>query len=621
MCGLTGWIDWGTNPLLTGGVLDKMVAALIPRGPDSGGTWAYGCAAFGHRRLAVIDPAGGAQPMVRQIGDHRFVIVYNGELYNSPELKHDLESKGYTFETHCDTEILLVAYIEWGAGCLDRLNGIFAFAVWDEARETLFMARDRLGVKPLFYAARGQAFIFGSEPKALLANPLVKPEVGAVGLSEIFALGPARTPGNGIYKDVYELRPAHCLVYNRGGYWIRRYWNVESKPHLDDLKTTEERVRFLVQDAVKRQLVADVPVCTFLSGGLDSSAVSAVAQAEFKLQGAEKLHTYSVDYIDNERHFTASDFQPNSDGPWISLVSDFISTEHKNILFDTPTLVDSLYDAVKARDYPGMADIDSSLYLFCREVRREATVALSGESADEVFGGYPWFHKEDSLRSNTFPWAKRGYTRTSLLSRELRQYIDPESYLCVRYNETMAGMPRLKGEAPIEARRREIFWLNMIWFLTTLLDRKDRMSMANGLEVRVPFCDHRIVEYVWNIPWSMKMVDNREKGILRRAMAPFLPDAVIARKKSPYPKTHNPSYVSAVKERLREVLNDPSSPLLPLIDTKAVIRIMTTSENEFSQPWFGQLMAAPQLFAYLISIDYWLREYRISVNCTRDMLI
>lgn len=614
MCGITGWIDQDVQLPRDREILKNMTKTLTNRGPDAEGYWFSDRAALGHRRLTVVDPEGGAQPMVRKLGDQTFVIVYNGELYNTPELRRELEYCGYTFRGHSDTEVLLTSYIEWGPKCVEKFNGIFAFGIWHEAEKTFFMARDRMGVKPLFYAQRGTALIFGSELKALLAHPMVKPEITTDGLAEIFALGPARTPGHGVFKDVKELRPGYTLLYQDNQIKIRRYWSLESKPHEDDLNTTIAKVRQLLEDSITRQLVADVPVCTCLSGGLDSSALSSFAASAYKKQGLGRLHTYSVDYVGNDRYFKASRFQPNADAPWVQRMVDYLGSQHQAITIDTIELVDALKIAMLAKDLPGMADVDSSLYLFCKAMKQGATVALSGECADEIFGGYPWYHRKEDLNAGTFPWSQSIQERSQLLSSELAQAIKPEAYVAQRYKETLEEVPKLPGENHLEARRREMFYLNQVWFMQTLLDRKDRMSMATGLEVRVPFCDHRIVEYVWNVPWSMKNYNNREKGLLRLALTDVLPIDVLERRKSPYPKTHNPAYLSAVRNLLQDVLNEPSSPLLKLIDTKLVRTMVEADGDNFNRPWFGQLMTGPQLFAYLYQVNAWLEEYKVVIK-------
>lgn len=612
MCGITGWIDWSEDLTRQRAVLEAMTATLAARGPDASGIHLSRHAALGHRRLTIIDPAGGAQPMTRRYGDRTYTIVYNGELYNTADLRQELEARGHTFLSRSDTEVLLVAYIEWGPDCVEQVNGIFAFGVWEEHAERFFLARDRMGVKPLFYARRGDALLFGSELKALLAHPLVEPVVDEEGLSEVLFLGPSRTPGHGVYRGVEELRPGHWLLYDRGGSRIRQYWALQSRPHTDDLATTVETVRHLVTDAVRRQLVSDVPIGTLLSGGLDSSIITALAAQHFGAEGKE-LTVYTIDYRDNDRFFQASDFQPNSDSPWARRIAEHLGVRQRVVEFDTPELVESLVTATRARDLPGMADVDSSLYLFCREIKRELTVVLSGECADEVFGGYPWFHKPELLGSGSFPWIRMLSDRAALLSPALRNRLKPEEYVAERYRQTVAEVPLLEGEDPLEAQRRVMFYLNLNWFMATLLDRKDRMSMAAGLEARVPFCDHRIVEYVWNIPWAMKTVDGREKGILRRAMGGILPDDVLYRKKSPYPKTHNPAYFAAVREWVKQILADPVSPLHQIVDAGAVRALAAQDAPANGTPFFGQLMGVPQLFAYLGQINTWMKAYGVTL--------
>ncbi len=613
MCGITGWIDWERDLTRHRPTLEAMTDTLTARGPDAAGYWVTPRAALGHRRLIVVDPEGGRQPMTRRYGDRTYVIVYNGELYNTPDLRAELEAHGHTFHGHSDTEALLLAYIQWGPSCVERLNGIFAFGIWEEAEQRLFLARDRLGVKPLFYAHRGRGLLFASELKALLAHPEVEPEIDEEGLAEIFCLGPSRTPGHGVFRGVQEVKPGWSLIHDGSGTKHHRYWRLQSRPHEDDLQTTTAKVRELVVDAVTRQLVSDVPLATLLSGGLDSSAITAIAARRFREEGRGPLHTWSIDYRDNEKHFQASQFQPDADGPWIERVSGHVGTVHHRVVIDTPELVESLVVAAKARDLPGMADVDSSLYLFCKRIKREFTVVLSGECADEIFGGYPWFHDEAALQAETFPWVRMLRERAALLRPEIRARLRPEEYVAQRYIETMAEVDPLPGEEPLEARRRAMFWLNMAWFMATLLDRKDRMSMAASLEARVPFCDHRIVEYVWNIPWSMKMADGREKGILRRAMRGILPDDVIDRKKSPYPKTHNPNYARAVKAWVLQILADPKSPLHQVVDAEAVRELAGQEAPAAGMPWYGQLMGLPQLFAFLGQVETWMRVHKVRI--------
>ncbi|AGE76895.1 asparagine synthase (glutamine-hydrolyzing) [Bacillus thuringiensis] len=589
MCGITGWVDYKRSLEGERDVVTKMAETLAKRGPDDNKIWIKGNVAFGHKRLIVVDPEGGKQPMTCLKDETNYAICYNGELYNTEDIRKELLRRGYTFKGHSDTEVLLASYIEWKEECVDHLNGIYAFAVWDEQKEQVFIARDRLGVKPLFYKYDSGRLLFGSELKAILSHPDVKAEVTLEGLSEIFGLGPSRTPGHGIYAGIKELRPGHAMTFSKNGLCIWRYWNVESKKHEDSFEETVEKTRFLLQDAITRQLVSDVPLCTFLSGGVDSSAITAIAAKEYERSGKGQLHTYSIDYEDNDKYFKANAFQPNSDAPFINLMTETFQTTHHRCVISNEKLAEYLTEAVLVRDLPGMADIDSSLLWFCREIKQDFVVGLSGECADEIFGGYPWFYREDDLQSSAFPWMRSTEAREQLLKKEWRNKLNLQQYVQRRYEESIQEVPILEGESPLEAKRRQLFYLNMVWFMTTLLDRKDRMSMGASLEVRVPFADHRLVEYAWNIPWEMKMYKNREKGLLRKALEDVLPHDILYRKKSPYPKTHNPHYTNAVTVWLQNLLTDKGSILHELFDKEQLSGLIQSGGSAFQTPWFGQL--------------------------------
>lgn len=607
MCGIAGWIDYKEliNPLET---LTRMADTMIQRGPDSGGIYKDNVCALSHRRLAVIDVAGGAQPM--QLGD--YIIVYNGELYNTEEIRRELKALGHGFKSLSDTEVLLTAFIEWGEACLERLNGIFAFAVWDKKESQLFIARDRMGVKPFFYYEYGGGLIFASEIKALLAHPKIPHVIDREGVAQITLLGPARIGGSGVIKGIKELLPSECGYYNSYGLKKRRYWSLRACPHTESPEETEEHIAFLIKDAIKRQLVSDVPLCTFLSGGLDSSIISAVAAKQYKEQG-KTLATYSVDYVDNDKNFVASNFQPDMDAPWIKRMAEYIGSNHINVELDTAEITKALYDSTLARDLPGMADVDSSLLLFCREIKKDYTVALSGECADEIFGGYPWYHNENVLYQTGFPWAKSTEDRTALLRMGILGDIKPSDYLAHCAESTLKNTDYLDTDSKKDRRMREMFMLNVYWFMQTLLDRKDRMSMATGLEVRVPFCDHRIAKYAYNIPWELKSIGGREKGLIRRAMNGVLPHDVLWRKKSPYPKTHNPEYLKAVVNMTREILKDKNCRITEIFDKKR-LEELCDNPSAFKNNWYGQLMTAPQTFAYIIQTEYWLKRYDIKVE-------
>jgi len=611
MCGIAGYINHEANfmreyqrhRLRT----KRMSNILRHRGPDADGQWVGEHAAFAHSRLAVIDIEGGVQPMKRTVAGYDFIITYNGELYNSADLKKELIKYGYTFTSDSDTEVLLYTYIHYGSECAEKLNGIYAFCIWDSMRRRAFLCRDRFGVKPLFYAVRENELIFGSEIKALFEHPLVKPYVSAEGLCEIFAVSPARTEGVGVFKDVYELCPGEIMIYDKNGIRRRKYWELKSKVHTDSYEETIEKVHDLVCDTVKRQLISDVPVGTLMSGGLDSSIISALGA-----RYVDNLSTYSFDYVDNDKYFSPSAFQPDSDAPWVRRMADEFKTNHTYLYCDTKIMIDLLEECVKAKDLPGMADVDASLLYFCREIKKHHTVILSGECSDEIFGGYPWFRDKKAFDRAAFPWCYDMTLRNDILLGEVANTLKLEDYSRSIYERSIAETPVLEEDSPEEKRRREISYLNIKWFMTNLLDRKDRMSMASGLEVRVPFCDHRLEEYVWNIPWEMKNKDNVSKNILREAARDILPHDVLYRKKSPYPKTHNPAYEIAVKEALSDIISDPNAPILALCDREK-IKKYCEDDFDYGRPFFGQLMAGPQFLGFIMQVNYWLGDYHVKI--------
>jgi asparagine synthase (glutamine-hydrolysing) len=612
MCGITGWVDWEKDLRNQSALIESMTNTLQHRGPDAKGIWLSSRAALGHRRLIVIDPEGGLQPMVYTSGEHTYALNYNGEIYNFRELRKELENRGHKFCSQSDTEVVLRSYLEWGENCVCHLNGIFAFGLWDEYRQQLFLARDHLGVKPLFYAKRGSALLFGSELKALLAHPLIKPELDAEGLVEVLNAFPLHTPGHGVFHNVYELRPGHRLVCNHKGEHISQYWSLLSAPHTDDLETTAQRIQDLLKDTVGRQLIADVPVVTLLSGGLDSSGLTALAAGEFHKEG-KQLHTYSVDFKESERYFVTSAIHESLDTPWVKHVSEYVGSRHHTITLDTPELLDNLLVPMYAHDHPAYGQIETSMYLLFKAMKQDATVALSGESADEVFGGYQWYNNEDLLNVPTFPWiAQFAKTRaageiSSWLAPEVLEATKPREYIAKLYREALTEVPRLEGEDTLAAKRREAFYLNLTRFLPIMLDRKDRMSMAVGFEVRVPFCDYRLVEYVWNVPWEMKTVDNIEKGILRRAFAGVLPEDARNRRKSGYPTSQHPSYVRGVREAVLQILNDVNAPVRPFINVPFIKDMVENKLPEMTHAFNVNPLER------IIQFNFWLKDYKVII--------
>jgi len=608
MCGIGGFVDYERDARRGGPILHGMKRTLTPRGPDAEGTYFDEDAALVHRRLIVIDPEGGKQPM--HSPDRNTIIIYNGELYNTPELRTELMSRGHEFVGHSDTEVLLHAYLEWKTDAFSRLNGIFAFAIWEKRERRLTLCRDRLGVKPLFFAPIRNGMTFGSTIDTVLCHPEIEPALDEDGLRTLLLLGPARPPESGVFRQIKSLLPGHFAVLTPENFTDHVYWQLEAHEHEDDLPTTIERTHTLICDAARRQLVSDVPLACFLSGGLDSSILSMLAAKDYAARG-ETLHTWSVDYRDNDKYFTKSIFQPNSDDSYIDQMVDFLGTHHHRVVLESEALCAALLPATDARALPGMADVDSSLLLFCAAVKRGGTtVCLSGECADELFGGYPWYHREEILFEDTFPWSRSVGLRLGLLTPDAVR--NGEEFVRQHYRDTCDRAPKLSSDDKKAARMREMFVLNLDWFMATLLDRKDRMSMYSGLEVRVPFCDHRIVEYAYNMPWDFKSLEGREKGIVRRAFADELPKEIVYRKKSPYPKTFHPVYTRLCADYVCRIFEDNTSVAASLFDRNAVQKLMQRPES-LAEPWFGQLMRTPQIFAYIIQLDRWFRHYHVKI--------
>lgn len=612
MCGISGFFhpnrDFSKEYGFCERILASMNQAQRRRGPDGQGILISGHFALAHVRLAIVDLLTGTQPMKKTEDGRTWAIVYNGELYNTKELREDLIHRGRSFETSSDTEVILTAYMEYGPDFVRLLNGIFAFAIMDPVRDCLMLCRDRAGVKPLFYTSLDGHVIFSSEIKGLFCFPGVKPRLDRRGLNEIFSIGPARTRGQGVFKDVREVLPGHYLLCFGDGIRQKSYWKLESRPHEDSYPKTVEKAAFLVEDSIRRQMVSDVPICTFLSGGVDSSLVSSVCAGELKKKN-QRLMTFSFDFAGNRANFRASSFQPSEDWPYVEQMVRYLDSDHHVLECSTRAQAELLEDSVLAHDLPAMADVDSSMLYFCSRVSPFCKVALTGECADEIFGGYPWFHREECLRADTFPWTMDLKARQVLLSDSFLAELGMEEYVRETYEASLAQVPVLTGETPEEARRREISYLNLCWFMQTLLNRMDRTSMYSGLEARVPFADHRIIEYLWNIPWEMKAKDGVVKNILRQAGAGRLPQEILFRRKSPYPKTYDRGYEALLAERVREILADSSSPVLRFIDRKKTERFLK-SPSDYGKPWYGQLMAAPQMMAYVIQVDFWLRTYR-----------
>lgn len=597
MCGFTGWYK-KTHTKKDIKTLKKMTKTLKYRGPDQKGYFIDKNILLGHRRLSIIDLKNGIQPMTYK----GYTIVYNGELYNTNEIKNKLKEK-YEFKTTSDTEVLLKGYVEYKERILDMIEGIYAFAIYKEGR--IFLARDRVGVKPLFYTQINNNFLFASEIKALLKNKLVKPIIDKTSLQELLSMSPSRIPGSGVFKNIKELRPGHYMIYEKDKIKIKRYWNIQEEKNKDTFEQAKNKIESLLTDAIERQMVSDVDIACLLSGGLDSSIITAVVSKN-KLK---PLDTYSIDYEDNDKYFEKTKFTVSRDNKFIDLMSKTFKTNHHYKVITQQQLAKYLKEAVIARDLPGMADIDSSLLWFSKQIRKKHKVILSGECADEIFGGYPWFYMSEVRNREYFPWLDSIESRELLLKPELRKKLKLKEFMGKEYEKILKEVPITKNKE--EQIYKNLFYLNMTYFMPTLLERKDRMTMRAKVEARVPFADTKLIEYLWNIPWEYKFHNNQEKGLLREAYKKLLPEEIAYRKKNPYPKTHNPKYAKIMTKLLKKRLKNINSILHKLFDEKELKKLIETGGNSFKSPWFGQLMTGPQLLAFLYQLDIWAKKYKI----------
>ncbi|MEV0006076.1 asparagine synthase (glutamine-hydrolyzing) [Micromonospora sp. NPDC050980] len=609
MCGVVGWLSYGVDLTAEGEVITAMTDTMACRGPDECGMWSTPRIALGHRRLAIIDLDGGRQPMVerREDGEVLVALTYSGEVYNYRELRRDLVGLGHTFRTSSDTEVVLKAYLAWGEGLVDRLNGMYAFAIWDARQERLLLVRDRLGIKPLYYADLSGGFLFGSEPKAILANPLFRPEMDEQGLRVV--VSPVRRPGDTVWRRMREVLPGSVVTVDRGACRAHVYWRVQAEEHLLDRERTVAEVRGLLEDIVERQLIAEVPLCTLLSGGLDSSAITAIAAGHLRRSGNERVRSFSVDFSGHAERFVPDEVRPDPDAPFVRALAEHVSSEHTDVLLSNSDLIDPAVSAAVLRAFdrpPAQGEMSFSLYLLFRAIREKSTVALSGEAADEVFGGYRWFHDPAAVGADTFPWlaSTHRFPRFSPLREDIEARLALDEHIDDLYRETLAEVPLLPGEPAEDRRMREVTYLHLKHYLAVLLERKDRLSMAVGLEVRVPFCDHRLVQMVYNVPWRLKTYDGREKSLLRGAVADLVPESVAQRRKSHYPTTQDSAYAALVSRQFNRLLETPQAPVFELVDHKKATWLSKALAGQRSS------LHARRSQELVLAIHGWLEMYR-----------
>ena len=613
MCGICGYIN-SSEKIKSDFIIKEMAASINRRGTDALNIYIDNNIALGHTKLSIIDLLTGNQPMTYEHNSNKYTITYNGQLYNTEEIKKDLINLGFSFKTTSDTEVVLVSYIAYKEKCLDKLNGIYSFAIYSQKDNSLFLARDRLGIKPLFYTISNNTFIFASEIKAILKHPHVKAKIGEKEIMELIGLGPAHNPGNTYFKDIYELKAGHFATYNDISFNTHCYWDLKTDSFEDDIYTTISKTKELVTDSLKRQLVSDVPVCAMLSGGLDSSILTTLAKQE-----TNKLSTFSIDFTGNDTAFESNSYQPTQDSEFVKIMSDYLGTNHKVIYFKNEDLFHLLQDSMIAKDMPGMADIDASMYAFCKAISENGfKVAISGECSDEIFGGYPWYYREKLVTYDSFPWALSDNIRSNLLKEKLCKNYNINEYIKESYNNTINKV-ELNSNNNLENKFRQTNYLTIKWFMNTLVERTDRASMATGLEVRVPFADHKIFEYIYNVParYKLGLIHNTEpveKYLLRKAFESDIPRNVVYRKKSPFPKTYGKDYLTLVENEIKNIINDKNNPIHEIINIEFLNEILKSNGNILTENWFGQLMTYPQTLAYLIQINMWIKEYNIKIE-------
>ncbi len=598
MGGLVGWVDFSSDLEKRREILDRMTGTMRDRGPDAGGTWISRSAGLGNRALFTGKARGSGGPARVETPAGEGVAVLTGEL-------HDPSEPG----AEDPAEALVHAYLRWGPAFVERTSGAFGFALWDGRERKLILGRDRMGVKPLYYHAYRDGILFASEPKGIMAHPRFKARLDLSKLPVVLQPRLAM-PGETPLAGLHEVPPAHLVVLTEEGLSTRRYWRLESAPHEDSFDKTARRVRELLEDAVARQVAPGAPMGAMLSGGVDSTSVAALSAR--LLAPDARLRTFCLRFAGDTEHFTASELRPDIDAPFAEAAAAELGTDHTTLTASVADLLATVPATRSARDLPGWGQFDASMRLLFQHMSSTCRVVMTGEAADEVFGGYPYFFRRDVLDKDGFPWMFGGPKLVDHLAPDLAAELDPAADERARYETLLERVPRLPGEDPDEARIRELFFFGLSGPLSVILDRKERMSASLGLDVRVPFCDHRLVEYVWNVPWSMKSAGG-VKGLLKAAMADVLPAAVVNRKKSAYPHVQNPDYDRTLLAEAAWIVNDPGSPLRHLFDTarmNALIQRISTGRMKDELPG-GSNPAA--LLIQLVEMRHWVEDYQVEI--------
>ncbi|MBO5229226.1 MAG: asparagine synthase (glutamine-hydrolyzing) [Clostridia bacterium] len=593
---INGFINFNYAKPQGKAILNKMNSCLGTNNDKQG--------LFVHKRTYL-----GNRPLSYTCRGETYTIVYDGKIYDTDKLRHKLSQQKIRLRSTTDEELIVKLFALEGAKCLRQLNGNFAFVIYTHKTNQLFLARDPLGIKPLFYVVQNNQLAFAGKIKALFAHPTILPCVNVDGLRELFGVCPARTPGKTVYKAIREIKPGEYACWQNGKLTTKTYFTFNSHPHHDDTATTIKKLRTMLTKSVQQQATTNQRLGLMLSGGLDSSTITALTPSKH-----ENLKTFSVDYVGNAENFKPTDFSPSRDNYYIDLVAQQYHTAHTYHVLNSNNLCYALHEALVARDYPSMADIDSSLLLFCQALKQDVDVCLSGEFADEIFCGYPWFYRPDTAQATTFPWAINLAVRENTIAKRLRNVLKIKDFVAQSFADAVAEVPLSPLDSPADRQMKTYSHLTMRWFGLNLLERGERMAARYGLDIRMPFTDLKLVEYVYNIPWTMKNYGNQEKGILRSAVSDLLPQQVITRKKCPYPKTVDPIYTALIEQRIRGLLADEEHPVWQIVDIDYVRQVLQDTNPQTTRPWFGQLMQRPQYLAFIYQIAIWLVEYQIKLE-------
>lgn len=555
-----------------------------------------------------------------EVDGNRFFLALYGDISNTEELisKYSLDYPARDKNIRASA-VLLSAFLKAGTDIFKDLTGDFSFTLFDERNLSLYLVRDSFGCKPMFYFKENGMLKFGTRLKYLLSQTGTLPSISKTGLNEIFSLGPSRTPGNAVYDGCAEVPAGHYLMCTPSGETLHCYYRLTAKPHTDSDEDTLAHNLFLLKKAVKKCLFPvddSEQVGSLLSGGIDSSIVSALLKQEFLKDAFSSegwLQTFSFDFAENDHYYQENDFQPSLDRPYVDFMTDFLGSKHCFLSCNPQELFDSLKLSVKAHDLPAMGDVDSSLIFFLSKMPAGIKYVFAGECADEIYGGYPWFHREKMIYADTFPWMPSLDARKTLLKDDFIDYLGMEDYVYNAYHKTLAEIEYLPEENVASQTLRRNQYLSITWFMQTLLNRMERAASFTGLTALCPFVDRELMEYTYNMPWNLKSRFCTPKYALRESCIGLLPEQILYRKKSPYPKTYHPEYEAILKKEISEILNDPSAPLHYFLDKKKVEDYISRPLS-YHTPWYGQLMAGPQMLAYLIQVNEWIKEYKISVN-------